>query len=52
MHLSEIQVSEGDAVRKGETIAKLGNTGRSTGPHLHFEIAKGDKKVNPLSYLQ
>ncbi|WP_110931623.1 M23 family metallopeptidase [Paenibacillus bouchesdurhonensis] len=52
MHLSEIQVSEGDAVRKGENIAKLGNTGRSTGPHLHFEIAKGDKKVNPLSYLQ
>lgn len=52
MHLSEIKVSEGDAVKKGQTIAKLGNSGRSTGPHLHFEIVKGDKKVNPLSYLQ
>lgn len=52
MHLSEIKVSEGDTVKKGQTIAKLGNSGRSTGPHLHFEIVKGDKKVNPLSYLQ
>lgn len=52
MHLSEILVSEGDTVKKGEAIAKLGNTGRSTGPHLHFEIVKGNKKVNPLSYLQ
>ncbi|AZK46380.1 M23 family metallopeptidase [Paenibacillus lentus] len=52
MHLNEIQVSEGETVKKGQTIAKLGNTGRSTGPHLHFEIVKGDKKVNPLSYLQ
>ncbi|MUG45993.1 M23 family metallopeptidase [Paenibacillus woosongensis] len=52
MHLSEIKVSEGDTVKKGQTIAKMGNSGRSTGPHLHFEIVKGDKKVNPLSYLQ
>ncbi|GAA0136699.1 M23 family metallopeptidase [Paenibacillus sp. YSY-4.3] len=52
MHLNEIKVSEGDTVKKGQTIAKLGNSGRSTGAHLHFEIVKGDKKVNPLSYLQ
>lgn len=52
MHLSEMNVSEGDTVKKGQTIAKLGNTGRSTGPHLHFEIMKGNKKVNPLPYLQ
>lgn len=50
-HLSEIAKNEGDRVKKGETIALSGSTGRSTGPHLHFEIRIGGKKTNPLSLL-
>lgn len=52
LHLSKISVSEGDFIKKGQTIGQVGNTGRSTGPHLHFEIVKNGKTIDPLPYLQ
>ena len=48
MHCSEIAVKEGTVVRKGETVAYVGSTGRSTGPHLHFVMEADGKAVNPL----
>ncbi len=50
-HNSRIIVNEGDHINKGETIAYSGNSGTSTGPHLHFEILKNSNHVNPLQYL-
>lgn len=50
-HLSKIEVSVGDRVYKGQRIAKSGATGRVTGPHLHFEIRKNGKAVDPAKYL-
>ncbi len=51
-HNSELLVQVGDVVAKGDVIAKLGSTGRSTGPHCHFEVRKDGVTVNPLPYLQ
>lgn len=50
-HLSAYNVKQGDLVQRGQVIGFVGNTGRSTGPHLHYEVRIGDMSVNPLRYL-
>jgi len=50
-HCSKILVDEGQLVRMGEAVAKVGSTGLSTGPHLHFEIRNGDMILDPLHYV-
>ena len=51
-HCSELLVSEGQTVSRGQAIAKVGSTGWSTGPHLHFEVREDEQHVNPLPYLK
>jgi lipoprotein NlpD len=50
-HNSRLLVDEGARVRRGEAIARVGQTGRTTGPHLHFEVREGTRPRNPLLYL-
>lgn len=51
-HASELLVAEGETVRKGQPIAKVGDTGRATGPHLHFELRVRDRPVDPVRALK
>ncbi|MHA6317791.1 M23 family metallopeptidase [Altererythrobacter sp. CAU 1778] len=50
-HLSRIIVSEGEQVRKGDIIGYVGSTGRSTGPHLHYEVRVDGRAMNPADYI-
>jgi murein DD-endopeptidase MepM/ murein hydrolase activator NlpD len=52
MHLNKIVVTEGDSVTKGQSIGLLGSTGRSTGPHLHYQILKNGETLDPKPFLQ
>jgi murein DD-endopeptidase MepM/ murein hydrolase activator NlpD len=51
-HLSRLYVKAGQTVEKGQVIGEMGSTGRSTGPHLHFEVLSGSVRYNPLNYVR
>jgi len=50
-HLSHIDVVTGQTLSRGQLVGKVGSTGRSTGPHLHYEVRINDEPVNPIQYL-
>jgi murein DD-endopeptidase MepM/ murein hydrolase activator NlpD len=50
-HLSKIDVKPGDVIKRGDKLGEVGNTGRSTGYHLHYEVRVEGKAVNPLGYI-
>lgn len=50
-HIKDILVTNGDIVRAGDVIATVGSTGRSTGPHVHYEVLKNGQQVNPAPYI-
>ena len=51
-HLSKILVRSGNPVNKGDLIGKVGSTGRSTGPHLHFEVRRGERALDPEGFVR
>jgi|GEM_PF-2513628 len=51
-HLSGYSVEAGEAIKRGELIGKSGSSGRSTGPHLHFEVRKNEVAINPLNFRE
>ena len=51
-HNDEILFAPGDKVSKGQTIALLGSSGRSTGPHVHFEVRRDGKAINPIDFVR
>ena len=50
-HLSEINVRQGDTVVRGQQIGRVGSTGNSSGPHLHFEVRSNGSKIDPMAYI-
>ena len=50
-HLSQITVAAGERVKVGQEVGRMGSTGRSTGPHLHFEVLKNGAQVDPLRFI-
>ena len=51
-HMQKYLVHKGDKVKRGQVIGLIGNTGRSTGTHLHYEVARDDKPINPYKFLK
>jgi len=51
-HLSQLMVIYGQNVKRGDIIGRMGSTGRSSGPHTHFEIYQNGVRVNPLNFLR
>ena len=50
-HLHTIKVKKGEKVKRGQEIGTMGNTGKSTAPHLHYEVIKNNKTVNPINFF-
>jgi murein DD-endopeptidase MepM/ murein hydrolase activator NlpD len=50
-HMSRVSVRSGQKIKRGELIGYVGNTGLSSGPHLHYEVIKGERKINPINYF-
>jgi len=51
-HNEEILVKVGDSVERGQSISKMGSTGRSTGPHVHYEVLLNDRQIDPIRFVQ
>ena len=50
-HMSKIEVRRGQRVKRGDVIGYIGSTGSSTAPHLHYEVMKDGRKINPINYF-